>query len=336
MESEISLMEFLHEIESITDVNGCYIINAEINKVIESTVPFKIPDDILWELGVLKTTFKQFANGIHQGELNDLIIEGEKGYIFLHSLPPYLILLTMGTQEINYSYYKLAMIDIMKRIKKRVEDLGEELLTIPPKEFGIVGVTPEAIPKPFEPKILMRTDISEKVSETSTITSPVKETPIKPVPVKITATETPSSTKPIEKQPIRMPIEEETPIERVVQLKPIEESPAKAEVPIALEVDFVALINSISSKSGKDKHIILEEIFYKLKLQLNSLTHIKLSNLLELLKDAILENIGTSLALFDISKAVRDLEKEDKMLSTEEMTRFRDRIDNWDSRIVQK
>lgn len=336
MESEISLMEYLHEIESITDVNGCYIINVEINKVIESTVPFKIPDDILWELGVLKTTFKQFANGINQGELNDLIIEGEKGYIFLHSLPPYLILLTMGTQEINYSYYKLAMIDIMERIKERVEHLGEELLTIPPKEFGIVGGTPGVIPKPFEPKILIKTDISEKVSETSTLTSSVKEPPVKPAPVKITPTETPSSPKPIEKQLIGMPIEEETPIERVVQLKPIEESPAKAEVPVALQVDFVALINSISSKSGKDKHIILEEIFYELKLQLNSLTHIKLSNLLELLKDAILENIGTSLALFDISKAVRDLEKEDKMLTTEEITKFRERIDNWGSRIIQK
>jgi len=264
----LNLFDMLREIEDITDLNGCFFVNAENNTVIESTIQSPIPEDILWEIGVLRDTFQKFANEVNHGETTEIMLEGDKGYVLMYNLPRPLILLTMGSYDLNLSYVKLAMIDILKRIRKRIVEIGDELLMVPTKELGAVTTRMEMVPIPVTPE------------------------PI--IPEQITP-----------------------------------------ELEIGEDLNILTLINSLENKSDEDKHITFKKIFYALKAQIKSLSGVEFSKLLDVLKDAILTNIGTSLALFDISKHSRDISKIDQLLSPEVLKKYYERIDNWESRILK-
>src|SRR5271157_5193012 len=139
MQEELAIMEDLREIESVTDINGCFLLRAHDNAIIESTIPLKIHDDILWEIAVLRDTFQQFAAGIDHGNLNDITLEADRGFIFVYNLPPHFILLAMGPKQINLSNMRLGLIDIVGRIKQKIAEIGESLLTAPVKQFAAVG-----------------------------------------------------------------------------------------------------------------------------------------------------------------------------------------------------
>lgn len=296
MINNINLIDFLKEIEEITDINGCFFINVEDNFMIESTIPFKIPKEILWELCVLRNTFQQFSDGFNHGKLNELLIEGEKGYLLLYNIPPHLILLAMGSIDINLSYVKLAMIDILKNIREKVAEVGDEILKIPAKDLGMVGETIEMESSPLLPTL---------------------ET-LKPVRIK-TVTPSPTISTSIKKESITSETITTTPI--------ISEA--------SEDLNIVEMINSLKNKEGKEKHVALKKIFDTLKVEINSMTGVKFSELLNLLKDAILENFGTSLSLFDISKCIPDLSKMHQALSPDAISKYQYRIDNWASRIVK-
>ncbi|MFX1477619.1 MAG: hypothetical protein ACFFCI_05775 [Promethearchaeota archaeon] len=279
----LNLYDMLHEIEDITDLNGSFFVNAETNTVIESTIHSQIPEKILWEIGVLKDTFQQFANAVNHGEVTELMLEGDKGYILLYNIPPHLILLTMAPYDINLSYVKLAMIDILKRIREKILKFGDEILKIPAAE-------------PIVPP--------QKVEIESKQITPEQVTP------------------------------EQITLEQVAS-----EQVASEQVTPLLEtgdnLNVLTLIHSLENKSSEDKYIIFKKIFKALKFQIKSLNGAEISKLLDVLKDTILTNIGTSLALFDISKHSRNLNKINQLLSPEDLKKYHERIDNWEKRILK-
>ena len=95
------------------------------------------------------------------------------------------------------------------------------------------------------------------------------------------------------------------------------------------------LIKSIKQASDEEKFTILNVAFNKLKEEIVNLTGINFSEILEQLKDAILERIGTSLALFDISRTSREVNKNHNKFQPNELEKYKDRIDNWTKRIVK-
>ena len=293
------LLEILHEIEFITDINGCFFISVEDNSLIESTIPFNIRKEILWEICVLRDTFQQFANEIKHGTLSELMLEGDKGYIFLFSIPPHLVLLAMASYETNISYLKLAMIDILKRIRERIKELGDDVLKIPAKEFGVLG---------------------EKIAVSKKVVTPIlsKPTPVvveppKPTPVVV------ESSKPT---PVAVESSKPTPVASIA--KHLKE-----------ELDLEAMISSIKTKELTEKYKTIKKIFDVLKQEIKMLTGVECSKILNLLKEAILENIGTSLALFDLSRNSAGLSKIHDKLPLEEIKKYQNKIDNWSNRIVK-
>lgn len=323
------LIEYLKDIEYVTDINGCFFINVEDNTIIESTVPFQIPKEILWELSVLRDTFQQFASGINHGGLDELMMEGEKGYMLLYNIPPHLILLCMASDEISLSYVKLAMIDIMKHIREDIKEMGEGVLTIPEKQLGLVGQSTKVI----EPSAAAPIEVPAS-----------RPTPIRPAESKASVTE-----------PKDIPIvEQKHAVQEEAELKPLEpevefvESEASKAATIPAEevqqaaihteekVGVEELISQISSKRGQSQYETLESAFIQLKNELSSITGVELSKLLENLKDAILENIGTSLALFDISRTAREVSKIQENIPSSTIKKYSEKIDNWIIRIVKK
>ena len=303
------LLEILHEIEFITDINGCFFISVEDNSLIESTIPFNIRKEILWEICVLRDTFQQFANEIKHGTLSELMLEGDKGYIFLFSIPPHLVLLAMASYETNISYLKLAMIDILKRIRERIKELGDDVLKIPAKEFGVLGEK-IAVSKKVVTPILSK--------PTPVVVEPPKPTPVvveppKPTPVVV------ESSKPT---PVAVESSKPTPVASIA--KHLKE-----------ELDLEAMISSIKTKELIEKYRTIKKIFDRLKQEIKMLTGVECSKILNLLKESILENIGTSLALFDLSRNSADLSKIHDKLPLEEIKKYQNKIDNWSNRIVK-
>ncbi len=322
MTEKTDLLEILQEIEFITDINGCFFINAEDNSLIESTIPFNIRKEILWEICVLKDTFQQFSDEIKHGDLSELMLEGDKGYIFLFSIPPHLVLLAMASYETNISYLKLAMIDILKRVKVRIKELGDDVLAIPVKEF--VDIEParraQIAIKPTKP-IPVATEPAKPIKVVKPI--PVVAEPAKPIRV---VEPTPIATEPAE------PIEVVEPIPVAAEPTPLV---SIAKVSEAEEMNIETMIDSINSKELTDKYMVLKKIFDKLKNDIKTLTGVKISKILDLLKDSILNNIGTSLALFDLSRSSKDLSKNYESLQPDEINKLKNKIDNWSSRIIK-
>ncbi|MBN1800439.1 MAG: hypothetical protein JW891_02980 [Candidatus Lokiarchaeota archaeon] len=311
----IKLLDYLREIEDITDLNGCFFVNVEDNTVIESTIPFFIPEEILWELSVLRDTFQQFASGFGHGPLQELTIEGDRGYIMFYNIPPHLILLAMGAQEINLSYAKLAMIDILKKIRKQIFNLGDDVLKLPAKGFGKIGIE---IEQETKETAVSRIIIPEPVEEPTAPEMLMSETGEELIDLPVTPE-------------VLVECEENLPSIPLEQSKP----PITSEAHESRESGLLDLINSIKAKSNDEKYIVIKNIFSILKTDLPNFTGVKFSEILETLKDTILEHLGTSLALFDISRCSRDLSKNHEKFSPNEIKRFSERIDNWASRIIK-
>ncbi len=315
---EIHLIDYLREIEDITDLNGCFFVNVEDYTVIESTIPFYIPEEILWELSVLRDTFQQFATGFSHGTLQELTIEGDRGYIMLYNVPPHLILLAMGAQDINLNFVKLAMIDVLKNIRKEIFDMGDAVLKIPSKGFGKVGAKVEKVPE-------KEVSIS-KVIVPEPVTEPTAPELVKPEPIQ----------EPVGPE-ITPEIEMDVETTQAQTIPPTEqvESEAAPKIKDTAKIGILDLINSIEEKSSDEKYIVIKNIFSLLKEDLSVVTGSKFSEILEKLKDAILEHVGTSLALFDISRCSRDLSKNHDKFTPNEIKRYAERIDNWESRIIK-
>ena len=108
MPSNAGIIDVLHEVEQVTSINGCFLLRAQDNAVIESTIPQKIHDDILWEIAVLRDTFQQFAQGIDHGVLNDITLEVDRGFIFVYNLPPHFILLAIGAKVDEFRIFTIS------------------------------------------------------------------------------------------------------------------------------------------------------------------------------------------------------------------------------------
>jgi len=323
MSDTINLMEYLREIEDSTDLNGCFFINVESYKVIESTIPFAVPEEILWELSVLRDTFQQFGKGFQHGNLQELMIEGDKGYILFYNVPPHLILLAMGKYDINLAYVKLAMIDVLKNIREEIKALGDQVLAIPGKGFGKIGIEV----KPSELIPVPESTLSERIVEEQPISRPtIIEEAIPEMEV-----QEPTIS---ESEAIEIP-EPEPVIEAPESLESIEVSPIIPPVSVEKKLDLSDLINSIKEASDDEIFIILNKAFNNIKEEIVNLTGEKFSEILELLKDAILERIGTSLALFDISRTSREVNKNHNKLQPNEIEKYKDRIENWMKRIIK-
>ncbi|MBY9007423.1 MAG: hypothetical protein KGD63_11765 [Candidatus Lokiarchaeota archaeon] len=310
MDEKIELLQILNEIEYITDFNGCYFINVENNSLIESTIPFNVQKDILWEICVLKETFQQFADEINHGNLSELMLEGDKGYIFLYNIPPHLVLIAITSYETNISYLKLAMIDILKRVRERIKELGDNILKIPPKDFGILGEKLEIPEKEIVPVLSKSkgiiTESSESISVPDKITKPIPniiETPI-PLPIETES----SKTKPID-----------------TAVKPLK----------SIQNMIKSMIDSLEGSNQVEKNGIIKDIFDIIKKELENLNGKDISEILNLLKDAILENIGTSLALFDLSRNSTELSKYSDKLKIKDIKTYQEKIDNWANRIIK-
>ncbi|MHA1148092.1 MAG: hypothetical protein ACTSR8_07575 [Promethearchaeota archaeon] len=297
MSIDFQLIELLKEIEDVTDINGSFFINIEDNTVIESTIPFRMPEEIIWEIGVLIDTFKQFGQGVGHGDLKELMLEGDKGYIIVYTIPPHLILMIQGAEDINLSYVKLAMIDIISRIRAKIAKFGDDILKVPAKDKEIIAI--EA----------------------------------KKLPTLITAQAEPAQ--------VELKVESKVDLIETEQPKlPVSEVAAQEEFPEMAPVgpqETLDIKDMITNFEGKEKEIYneLNNIFTNLKGELAKHSGTELSNILDRLKDAILDKIGTSLALFDISKASRELSKKQNNLTPNEIEKYSSRIDNWVSRIIK-
>lgn len=299
---DFKLINLLREIEDITDINGCFFINIENNAVIESTISFEMPETILWEISVLIDTFRQFSLGVDHGELNDLMLEGEKGYVLLYFIPPHLILMALGADDINLSYVQLAMIDILNRMRKKLLEIGDKILKVPPKTKVELAIESKKMPT-LVTAISTQRPIESISSEPKTISTSIKteESPFPSEPATISA------------------------------------SPEAISTPLKIvgEDNILEMIESISNKNQKEKYLVLKTIFESLKQELKSITGTRFAELLDILKDEILNNFGTSLALFDISKAFREVIKISDKFNDEDIIKYQNRIDNWINRIVK-
>lgn len=303
MSSE-AVLELLREIESVTQINGCFLLRSLDNSIIESTIPIKIADDILWEIAVLRDTFQQFASGVKHGKLNELMLQGDKGFIFIYNLTEDFILLALGPKQINLPYYKLGMFDIIKRLQKILQESTPQLMALPSKAFAAVGEGQESLPK--------------IITVTKEIEKPIKE-----------------ETKPIEQPIIK---EEVKPVETNIPVsvsQPVQEIPKEVPISISESGDVNKMISDISVVKPNERNTLLQNIFNALKVQLTTITGVQLGTSLEKLKDQILDNIGTSLALFDISKNTRDLMKIHDVLPENKVAYYAERIDNWAKRIIK-
>jgi len=345
MQEELAIMEDLREIESVTDINGCFLLRAHDNAIIESTIPLKIHDDILWEIAVLRDTFQQFAAGIDHGNLNDITLEADRGFIFVYNLPPHFILLAMGPKQINLSNMRLGLIDIVGRIKQKIAEIGESLLTAPVKQFAAVGaessiptlVTAEAGgAKKIKTIPASSSSVSAARAAAEARSAAAAEARIKgPTPLKsLTA-----PSKPVVKPGVSTTAKpEEVPTWAAIEAEQsaAAEGAAEEELIVPSEgADFPAMLASMKGKSDKEKYAILSNIFNSLKAQAKGMAGNDIANILDLMKDTILDECGTSLALFDISKNARDFKSVHEQLSPQQVLQLRERIDNWAQRIIK-
>ncbi len=348
MTEEATIMEELREIENVTNLNGCFLLRAKDNAIIESTIPLKINDDILWEIAVLRETFQQFSTGMNEGQLKTLTLEGERGYIFIYNLPPNFILLEMGGKDLNLSIIQFAMLDIIQRLQQKIDTLSEILLNAPTKVFAAVGEeaavptlvtaekkgkTPKEIPAVSSARAAaearaarVEAKESEPAARIPKVTPPVEQLPVTPAPV----VQPPETVAPVEQLPVT-PAPVVQPPETVA---PVEQPPV---VPAAVQpgISIAETLPDIKGKSQQQKNSLLSAVFEQLKVDIKNVTGTEVAALLEMIKDTVLENFGTSLALFDISRNARDFKNVHTQLTPQQVLMLRDRIANWVQRIIK-
>ncbi len=348
MQEGVTASEELREIENVTSINGCFLLRARDNAIIESTIPLKINDDILWEIAVLRDTFQQFSSGINEGLLKTLTLEGDRGYIFIYNLPPNFILLAMGAKDLNLSIIQFAMLDIILRLQQKIETLGDTLLNVPAKLFAAVGEetavptlitaekkgkTPKEIPAVSSARAAAearaaRVDARERepAAPVPKVAPPVEQPPVVPAPV----VQPPETIPPVEQPPV-VPAPVVQPPETV---PPVEQPPV---VPAAVQpgISIAETLPDIKGKSQQQKNSLLSAVFDQLKVDIKNVTGAEVAALLEMIKDTVLDSFGTSLALFDISKNARDFKNVHTRLTPQQVLLLRDRIANWVQRIIK-
>jgi hypothetical protein len=99
--------------------------------------------------------------------------------------------------------------------------------------------------------------------------------------------------------------------------------------------DLVNRIKGSAKLKGTEFNTELKSIFAIFKAGADSIKGSEISKNLTDLKDIIIEKIGTSLALFDISKAVREYQRVDCVLNPAQASSLKERIDNWVSRLIK-
>ena len=99
-------------------------------------------------------------------------------------------------------------------------------------------------------------------------------------------------------------------------------------------MDIDELMTQFINTTDASKFQILRKIFDYLKTSVSTTTGLKFASTLTQLKDAILETVGTSLALFDLSKATQEVKNIDTF-SADEVRKLQDRIGNWAQRLVK-
>ncbi|MEJ2278531.1 MAG: hypothetical protein P8Y70_12400, partial [Candidatus Lokiarchaeota archaeon] len=261
--SDLSVLKnYLVELEEITNINGCYFIDVINNKVMESTIPFEIPEEILWEICTMKDTFQHFSKGIEHGDLQELILEGDKGYILVYSVTPNVILLATGTNDLNLPYVKLAMIDLLNRIRSKME------------EFDFEPIKQQ--PMPVEPieSIYKNMETSEKVITSEFIKISENMEPPKDI-------ETPKIMETSE-------LSEKVTTPKIQPIKQEQKETIITDILEQEEINLEELVKTFVSEDNIDIHQTLLRIFNALKMKLNTMSKADLSNILDTLKDSIL------------------------------------------------
>jgi len=322
--------DLLKEIEDVTEINGCFLLRSLDNAIIESTIPMKIPNDILWEISVLRDTFQQFSSGFDHGSMNELMLQGDKGFIFIYNLTNHFILLLLGPKEINLPNFKLGLFDIIKRFIKLLEKEGQKLLTTEQLQLAAIGEGKEILPT----LVMSESDLKAK--------PPVVEIKAqKVVPTAEIKAEQVTPTAEIKAEQViptaEIKAEQVIPTAEIKAEQVIPTVETKVEEGPTLSIE--SIINSIKTldqKSKEERLKIIEDVFNFLKNQCTELKGSEIGNILLLLKDAILENLGSSLALFDITKQARELKSIDNKLIPAKVNFLQDRIKNWVERIISK
>ena len=311
--------DLLKEIEDVTEINGCFLLRSLDNAIIESTIPMKIPNDILWEISVLRDTFQQFSSGFDHGSMNELMLQGDKGFIFIYNLTNHFILLLLGPKEINLPNFKLGLFDIIKRFIKLLEKEGQKLLTTEQLQLAAIGEGKEILPT----LVMSESDLKAK--------PPVVEIKAqKVVPTAEIKAEQVTPTAEIKAEQV-IPTAEI----KAEQVIPTVETKVEEGPTLSIE-SIINSIKTLDQKSKEERLKIIEDVFNFLKNQCTELKGSEIGNILLLLKDAILENLGSSLALFDITKQARELKSIDNKLIPAKVNFLQDRIKNWVERIISK
>lgn len=296
----------LIDIEDITEINGCFLLRAIENRVIISTLPVTISQDILWEICILRDTFQQFVQGLSHGELKEITLEGDKGFVFLHKLDREFILLALAPREVNIGYVRLAMIDIKKRMNEKINNLSDDnIQTIVQACIEADEAALKIVAAPIE--IAVQTPGNQPITQAS-----------KPAAIK-----TPSSVKEVKPT---APVQVE-PIAKIQVTTP--------EIPqVAPEISIEELSNRmISNKSEAPDY--LGKIFDVLRFEFMNLDGNVIATHLQKVKEAVLDSIGTSLALFDISKAAQELKNTHCKIHSDSVGRYFDRLANWRQRLIK-
>ncbi len=287
MENTVTLMEELREIENVTDINGCFLLRVRDNSIVESTIPIKINQDTLWEIPILRETFQQFSDAVSHGKLEQLTLEGDKGFIFMYNLSPDFILLALGSSDINLAYITLGMLDILTRIQKKLEAIGEELILSPAQEFAGVGenaifptlITTKANIKATAPS-MVNTRLVSASTEDKPFTQPKMDIINKKKPTKV-ASEPIINQKSIAIKSKSVPIPSND-----VRLSP---APKTANYSDTTYEELLSIVNTLSGKIDNQKNNTLKNVFESLKTQAETTPGKIIAEILDALKDKILE-----------------------------------------------
>jgi len=313
MTETLYLKPLLQEIEETTDINGCFLLKATENRIVESTIPLTISQDILWEISILRDTFQQFANEMAHGTLKEIMLEGDKGLIFLHKLSRDFILLALTPQDVNLGYLRLSMLDIIDRINSKINGVSEEeinRLVAHCVELELAASKINANPVPMTAQ---RESVSQPVKPVST-----------PVASKVI---TPVNSVSVNTSPPSVPVNTALP----------KDVPVSQNIPAVVSGgDIASLVKSMSLKKvPSERTPILSQIFNLLKSESDSLIGSDLAKHLNLVKESILEIGGGGVVLFDISKSVRELQRLSCLFEPKDAATFKARIDNWAQRLMK-
>ncbi len=312
MTETLYLKPLLQEIEETTDINGCFLLKATENRIVESTILLTMSQDILWEISILRDTFQQFANEMAHGTLKEIMLEGDKGLIFLHKLSRDFILLALTPQDVNLGYLRLSMLDILDRINSKINGVSEEEINRLVAHCVELELAASKITANPVPMTAQRESVPQSVKTVSSPTASNVKAPVNSVSVN---TSSPSISSAIS-----------TPKEVLVS----------QSLPAVVGGDITSLVKSLGSKKvPSERTPILSQIFNLLKSEADSLIGSDLAKHLNLVKECILEIGGGGVVLFDISKSVRELQRLSCQFESKDAATFKARVDNWAQRLMK-